>query len=152
MLIVIKRLKETLFLSPVDSVSLSVVNIWVGDATLSSFFKPRVHDAIWLAASQVPGMRTQIFHASYVKFNRLNCEASCDFRYCTCIKRLRAHPRHLTRRETTSIVYTRLYLLPLRRIEEVNACSRYRIWPSFYRYVLSPKVLNCIRFNFKFRI
>jgi hypothetical protein len=47
-------------------------------------------------ASQVPEMRAQSFHASYGSFDRLNLEASCDF-HSTCVKRLRSHPRHLTR-------------------------------------------------------
>jgi hypothetical protein len=33
----------------------------------------------------------------YEKLDRFNFEASWDFHYSTCIKRLRAHPRHLNR-------------------------------------------------------
>jgi len=42
-------------------------------------------------ASQVAGMRAHTFRASYGKFDR-NYEASCDFHYSPCTKRLRASP------------------------------------------------------------
>jgi hypothetical protein len=42
-------------------------------------------------ASKVPGMSDK------GKLDRLDFEASCNFHYSTCMKRLRAHPRHLTR-------------------------------------------------------
>jgi hypothetical protein len=58
--------------------------------------KPHLHDASLLARVKVPGMRAQKFHASYGKFNSYNFEASCDLHYSTCMKRLRAHLRHLT--------------------------------------------------------
>jgi hypothetical protein len=45
----------------------------------------------------VTEIRAHKFHASYEKFDSLTCEASCDFRYSTCMKRLRVHPRHFTR-------------------------------------------------------
>jgi hypothetical protein len=42
-------------------------------------------------ASQEARMRTHTFHESYGKFDR-NYEASCDFHYSPCMKRLRASP------------------------------------------------------------
>jgi hypothetical protein len=47
--------------------------------------------------SQVPGTRAQTFQASYVKFDRVKFEASCDFHCSTCMKRLREHSQHLIR-------------------------------------------------------
>jgi hypothetical protein len=47
-------------------------------------------------ATQVPGMRAQVCHVSYEKFDRFNFEASCDFHYSTYNKNLRAHHQHLT--------------------------------------------------------
>jgi uncharacterized membrane protein len=44
------------------------------------------------SASQVPGMRARKFHARYENFDRFNFETGCDFRYSTCIERLRASP------------------------------------------------------------
>jgi len=47
--------------------------------------------------SKVSGMRAWTFHARNEKFDRFNFEANCDVHYSSCMKRLRAQPRHLTR-------------------------------------------------------
>jgi hypothetical protein len=52
-------------------------------------------------------MRAQTFHASYGKFD---FEASCDFHYSSCMKRLR-ECQVLDSREPTCLVYTRLHKL-----------------------------------------
>jgi hypothetical protein len=47
-------------------------------------------------ASEVRAMLSQTFRASHEQFDRFIFEASCDFHYSTCVKRLRMHPWHLT--------------------------------------------------------
>jgi hypothetical protein len=69
-------------------------------------------------ASKVAVMRAQKFRASYGKFDRFNFEASSDFHYYTCMKRLRAHLRHLTRASHLKRVATSIILLAS------NVCAR----------------------------
>jgi hypothetical protein len=63
-----------------------------------------------IRASQVPGMRAHTFHASSEEVYRLNFEASCDCHYSNCMKRLCAHPRHLTRASELASCKRRLEL------------------------------------------
>jgi hypothetical protein len=71
---------------------------WQHTATIAAFTLCKLD-----RASQVPGIRTQTFHSNYGKFDRLNFESSCDFRYVTCMTQLRPSPGRDSR-ETTYIV------------------------------------------------
>jgi hypothetical protein len=93
---------QTVYMAPFHLASSSV-------GTMGSFSAVKAACTRWnlARASQVAGMRAQTFHGSYGNLDRVNFEASCDFQYATCMKRLRAFPR-LDSRDPTFIVYTRL--------------------------------------------
>jgi hypothetical protein len=122
---------------------------WVGPMDTEARGKilsplPGIEPRPVVRTSQVPGMRAQIFHASYEKFNRLNLKILplSDLHETSG----RASPG-LYSREPTSIVYTRLYSTALRYSPSEVAPSRTRRQLSLNRWLIRFTVCTVVQFK-----
>jgi len=86
---------------------------WLPLGTLSSYTKVKTKATFTRCklarVGKVPGMRVQTFHASRIMEIATLKVTPAEF-FITCMKRLRAHPRHFTRESQLASCKPRFYL------------------------------------------